>query len=176
MLKMNLTNPAYQPLKCSIHILCHIQRFLSPLNFEKYWVPLKGRINGKAIWRCLSFKAPCCETVINPWVSEWVSEWVKSLSRVPWTAARQAPLSVGFSRQEYLSGLPFQALRKVGWWEGWEWTDGWSLLLTWRSLFDFLKNILCMWPQALLYVHQEKAVVIIWSNGSLFIFLSNLQK
>ena len=25
----------------------------------------------------------------------------------PWTAARQAPLSVGFSRQEYWSGLPF---------------------------------------------------------------------
>ena len=25
----------------------------------------------------------------------------------PWTAAHQAPLSVGFSRQEYWSGLPF---------------------------------------------------------------------
>ena len=25
----------------------------------------------------------------------------------PWTAARQAPLSVGFSRQEYWRGLPF---------------------------------------------------------------------
>ena len=37
---------------------------------------------------------------------------VKSLSRVlffvtPWTVAYQAPLSVGFSRQEYWSGLPF---------------------------------------------------------------------
>ena len=37
---------------------------------------------------------------------------VKSLSRVrlfatPWTAAYQAPPSVGFSRQEYWSGLPF---------------------------------------------------------------------
>ena len=36
----------------------------------------------------------------------------KSLSRVrlsatPWTAACQAPLSMGFSRQEYWSGLPF---------------------------------------------------------------------
>ena len=28
----------------------------------------------------------------------------------PWTAARQAPLSVGFSRQEYWSGLPCPAL------------------------------------------------------------------
>ena len=38
--------------------------------------------------------------------------WVKSLSSVrlfvtPWTVAHQAPLSMGFSRQEYWSGLPF---------------------------------------------------------------------
>ena len=37
---------------------------------------------------------------------------VKSLSRVqlfetPWTIADQFPLSMGFSRQEYGSGLPF---------------------------------------------------------------------
>ena len=37
---------------------------------------------------------------------------VKSLSCVrlfvtPWTVAHQAPLSMGFSRQEYWSGLPF---------------------------------------------------------------------
>ena len=52
---------------------------------------------------------------------EWVAisfsngwKWkvkVKSLSRVrllatPWTAAHQAPPSIGFSRQEYWSGLP----------------------------------------------------------------------
>ena len=27
----------------------------------------------------------------------------------PWTVARQAPLSMGFPRQEYWSGLPFPA-------------------------------------------------------------------
>ena len=37
---------------------------------------------------------------------------VKSLSHVrlfvaPWTVAHQAPLSMGFSRQEYWSGVPF---------------------------------------------------------------------
>ena len=37
---------------------------------------------------------------------------VKSLNRVqlfvtPWTVAHQAPLSIGFSRQEYWNGLPF---------------------------------------------------------------------
>ena len=56
---------------------------------------------------------------------EWVaisfsSAWkwkvkVKSLSRVqllatPWTVAYQAPLSVGFSRQEYWSGVPLTQL------------------------------------------------------------------
>ena len=40
---------------------------------------------------------------------------VKSLSRVqllatPWTAAYQAPPSVGFSRQEYWSGVPLPSL------------------------------------------------------------------
>ena len=39
---------------------------------------------------------------------------VKSLSRVrllatPWTAAYQAPLSMGFSRQEYWSGVPLSS-------------------------------------------------------------------
>ena len=39
---------------------------------------------------------------------------VKSLSRVRlfatlWTVAHQAPLSMGFPRQEYWSGLPFPA-------------------------------------------------------------------
>ena len=43
---------------------------------------------------------------------------VKSLSRVrlyvtPWTVAYQAPLSMGFSRQEYWSGLPFSSPRDL---------------------------------------------------------------
>ena len=44
--------------------------------------------------------------------SEMKVEKVNSLSRVrlfaaPWTVAYQAPLSMGFSRQYYWSGLPF---------------------------------------------------------------------
>ena len=47
-----------------------------------------------------------------PMYLPWSDGKVKSLSRVqlfatPWTAAYQAPLSMGFSRQEYWSGLPF---------------------------------------------------------------------
>ena len=39
---------------------------------------------------------------------------MKSLSRDPWTAAHQAPPSMGFSRQEYWSGvsLPSPSLTK----------------------------------------------------------------
>ena len=48
----------------------------------------------------------------NAW--KWKVE-VKSLSRVwllvtPWTAAHQAPPSMGFSRQEYWSGVPLPSL------------------------------------------------------------------
>ena len=35
------------------------------------------------------------------------SRQVVSDSAIPWTVARQAPLSMGFPRQEYWSGLPF---------------------------------------------------------------------
>ena len=36
-----------------------------------------------------------------------LSHLVVSDSATPWMVARQAPLSIGFSRQEYWSGLPF---------------------------------------------------------------------
>ena len=43
---------------------------------------------------------------------------MKSLSRVrlletPWTAAHQAPPSMGFSRQEYWSGVPLSRVLKI---------------------------------------------------------------
>ena len=71
---------------------------------------------------------------------------VKSLSRVPpfatpWTAAYQAPQSMGFSRQEYWSGVPLPSLPHLyKWpyfipfsgciyvppprWVGWGWVKG----------------------------------------------------
>jgi len=47
-------------------------------------------------------KQPChykCSVCVSP--------SIVSNSVTPWTVARQAPLSMGFSRQEYWSGLPF---------------------------------------------------------------------
>ena len=49
----------------------------------------------------------------------WTGSEVKSFSRgrlfaTPWTVAYQAPLSMGFSRQEYWSGWPFPS-PKMDW-------------------------------------------------------------
>ena len=40
---------------------------------------------------------------------------IVSDSATPWTVARQAPLSMGFSRQEYWSGLPFPSPGDLSW-------------------------------------------------------------
>ena len=55
---------------------------------------------------------PHCKRILYHLSEITFMKFVKSLSRVqlfaiPWTVAHQAPLSVGFSRQEYWSGLPF---------------------------------------------------------------------
>ena len=63
--------------------------------------PIPGILQARTLeWVAISFS--------NAW--KWKAK-VKSLSRVrllvtPWTSAYQAPLSMGFSRQEYWSGVP----------------------------------------------------------------------
>ena len=63
--------------------------------------PVPGILQARTLeWVAISFS--------NAW--KWKMKG-KSLSRVrlfatPWTAAYQAPLSMGFSRQEYWSGVP----------------------------------------------------------------------
>ena len=42
-------------------------------------------------------------------MGSWGSPSVMSDSETLWTAPRQAPLSMGFSRQEYWSGLPLSS-------------------------------------------------------------------
>ena len=72
--------------------------------------PIDGSPWGSAVPGIL--QARTLEWVAISFSSAW--KWkvkVKSLSRVclfmtPWTAAHQAPLSVGVSRQEYWSGVP----------------------------------------------------------------------
>ena len=68
--------------------------------------PVPGILQARLLeWVAISFS--------NAW--KWKVK-VKSLSHArllatPWTAAYQAPLSMGFSRQEYWSGLPLPSLK-----------------------------------------------------------------
>ena len=69
---------------------------------EEHYIMIKGSIQEEDI------------TIVNIYALN-ISE-VKLLSRVqlfvtPWTVAYQAPPSMGFSRQEYWSGLPFSFSR-----------------------------------------------------------------
>ena len=65
--------------------------------------PVPGILQTRTLeWVAISFS--------NAW--KWKVK-VKSLLATPWTAAYQAPPSMGFSRQEYWSGLPLPSLMKV---------------------------------------------------------------
>ena len=62
------------------------------------------------------------------------------LFATPWTVAHQAPLSMGFSRQEYWSGLP---LMRETWVQSLDWEDSLeegmathSSILAWRIPMD----------------------------------------
>ena len=73
----------------------------NPIDGSPPGSPVPGILQARTLeWVAISFS--------NAW--KWKVK-VKSLSRVwlfaiPWTAAYQAPPSMGFSRQEYWSGLP----------------------------------------------------------------------
>ena len=79
--------------------------------------PVDGSPPGSSIPGIL--QAGILERVAISFSNAW--KWkvkVKSLSRVwllgtPWTAAYQAPPSMGFSRQEYWSGLPLPSPEDV---------------------------------------------------------------
>ena len=65
------------------------------------------------------------------------------LSATPWTVARQAPLSMKFSRQEYWSGVPFPSpedLPDLGIEPGSPALQGYSLLLSHQEVFQ-----VCAW-------------------------------
>ena len=73
----------------------------NPIDGSPPGSPVPGILQARTLeWVAISFS--------NAW--KW-KEKVKSLSRIrllatPWTAAYQAPPSMGFSRQEYWSGVP----------------------------------------------------------------------
>ena len=76
-----------------------------PMDGSPLGSPVPGILKARGLeWVAISFS--------SAW--KWEVK-VKSLSRVrllvtPWTAAHQAPPSMGFSRQEYWSGVPLHSL------------------------------------------------------------------
>ena len=80
-----------------------------PIDGSPPGFPVPGILQATLEWVAISFS--------NAW--KW-KEKVKSLSRVrllatPWTAAHQAPPSMGFSRQEYWSGVPLPSPKTTIW-------------------------------------------------------------
>ena len=72
--------------------------------------PIDGSPPGSAVPGILQARTLECVAISFSNTGKWKVK-VKSLSRVwlfatPWTAAYQAPPSVGFSRQEYWNGVP----------------------------------------------------------------------
>ena len=111
--------------------------------------PLDGSPPGCAIpgilqarileWDAISFS--------NAW--KWKVK-VKSLSHVqffatPWTAAHQAPPSMGFSRQEYWSGLPLPSpFLPLGWYYLLAWGYWYFSWQSWISLCLISHDVLCV--------------------------------
>ena len=79
----------------------HVWTLCDPMDSSPPGYPIPGILQARTLeWVAISFS--------NAW--KWKVK-VKSLSRVrllatPWTAAYQAPPPMGFSRQEYWSGVP----------------------------------------------------------------------
>ena len=91
-------------MKCSLAAAKSLQLFptlFDPIDGSPPGSPVPGILQARTLeWVAISFS--------NAW--KWKVKG-KSLSRIrllatPWTAAYQAPPSMGFSRQEYWSGVP----------------------------------------------------------------------
>ena len=85
-------------------------RLCNPIDGSPPGFPVPGILQARTLeWAAISFS--------SAW--KWKVK-VKSLSHVwllttPWTAAHQAPPSMGFSRQEHRSGLPLPNHNWLGW-------------------------------------------------------------
>ena len=93
-------------------------------------------------WVAISFS--------NAW--KWKVK-VKSLSRVwllstPWTVAYQAPPSMGFSRQEYWSGVPLPSLRVIS--------------TQVKSISGWRERLLVLIPKCL---HTKQGISRVWGSG-----------
>ena len=89
----------------SNHIPGHISRKDKNSNSKNYIHP---NVHSSTVYNNQDMRACSVTSVVSD-------------SETPWTMARQAPLSMGFSRPEYWSGLPFPSpvIKWVKWWSEW---------------------------------------------------------
>ena len=108
------------------------------------WDPIDGSPSGSTIpgilqertleWVAISFS--------NAW--KWKNK-VKSLSRIrllvtPWTAAYQAPPSMGFSRQGYWSGVPLPSYLGFSYYSAIKKNTCESVLMRWMKLEPIIQS------------------------------------
>ena len=76
-----------------------------PHRWQPTRLPLPGILQARVLeWVAISFSSAWKWKVkVKPLSCVW-------LFATPWTAAHEAPLSMGFSRQEYWSGAPFDCV------------------------------------------------------------------
>ena len=157
----------------------------NPIDGSPPGSPVPGILQARTLeWVAISLS--------NAW--KWKVK-VKSLSPVrllatPWTTAYQAPLSMGFSRQEYWSGVPLPSLFFLThqYTEGWmhwhyahesrninRWVNVWSIfkvlrrkqymcMYEWRNT-NFVIWLLPVISEMLLYYHFK----LLWHIITLFI-------
>ena len=110
-----LNSDYFQPLAAAAKSLQSCPTLWDPIDDSPPGSPIPGILQARTLeWVSIFFS--------NAW--KWKVK-VKSLSHVrllatPWTAAYQAPPSMGFSRQEHWSGLPFPSPMHES--EKWKWS------------------------------------------------------
>ena len=121
-----LSQSLVQQVPAAAKLLQSCPTLCNPIDGSSPGYPVPGILQARTLeWVAISFS--------NAW--KWKVK-VKSLSRVrplaiPWTAAYQAPPSMGFSRQEYWSGVPLPSPSAY--------TNRWYFLNGNRSLRDVLE-------------------------------------
>ena len=79
---------------------------------RKYW-----QISTRKMFNNICYQKNANEnhnvTVLNIYCCGSVTKSCPTLLQPPWTVTHQAPLSMGFYRREYCSGLPFPSLRDL---------------------------------------------------------------
>ena len=102
---MMLWNAGFMVLLLLLSHFSHVRLCVTPIDGSPPGSPIPGILQARTLeWVAIFFS--------NAW--KWKVKG-KSLSHVqlfatPWTAAYQAPPSMGFSRQEYWSGVPLPSL------------------------------------------------------------------